>query len=122
VLSAGSVFRTTGYPVIDLKRGGGIQGEIKALNHILELTVPHAMQEGGTMVIPGAGRLCDQADVVEYRDMLTIIRDRVADLIAKKKTLEEVKAARPTRDYDRRYSTSTWTGDMLVEAVYRSLR
>jgi glyoxylase-like metal-dependent hydrolase (beta-lactamase superfamily II) len=122
VLSAGSVFLTTGYPVIDLKRGGGIQGEIKALNHILELTVPHAMQEGGTMVIPGSGRLCDQADVVEYRDMLTIIRDRVADLIAKKKTLEEVKAARPTRDYDRRYSTSAWTGDMLVEAVYRSLQ
>jgi glyoxylase-like metal-dependent hydrolase (beta-lactamase superfamily II) len=122
VLSAGSVFLTTAYPVIDLKRGGGIQGEIKALNHLLELAVPHAMQEGGTMVVPGAGRLCDQADVVEYRDMLTIIRDRVADLIAKKKTLEEVKAARPTRDYDRRYSTSTWTGDMLVEAVYRSLQ
>jgi glyoxylase-like metal-dependent hydrolase (beta-lactamase superfamily II) len=122
VLSAGSVFLTTGYPVIDLKRGGGIQGEIKALNHILELTVPHAMQEGGTMVIPGQGRLCDQADVVEYRDMLTIIRDRVADLIAKKKTLEEVKAARPSRDYDRRYSTSSWTGDMLVEAIYRSFQ
>jgi glyoxylase-like metal-dependent hydrolase (beta-lactamase superfamily II) len=122
VLSAGNIFLTTGYPVIDLKRGGSIQGEIKALNHLLELTVPHAMQEGGTMVVPGQGRLCDQADVVEYRDMLTIIRDRVADLIAKKKTLEEVKIARPTRDYDRRYSTTAWTGDMLVEAVYRSLQ
>ena len=86
VLSAGDVFLTTGYPVIDLKRGGSVQGEIKALNHILELTVPHAMQEGGTMVIPGHGRLCDQADVVEYRDMMTIIRDRVADLIEKGKT------------------------------------
>jgi len=122
VLSAGDIFLTTGYPVIDLKRGGSIQGEIQALNHILELTVPHAMQEGGTMVIPGHGRLCDQADVVEYRDMLTIIRDRVADLMEKGKSLEEVKAARPTRDYDRRYSTSAWTGDMLVEAVYRSLK
>jgi GxxExxY protein len=96
--------------------------EIKALNHILELTVPHAMQEGGTMVIPGHGRLCDQADVVEVRDMLTIIRDRVADLIAKGKSLAEVKAARPSRDYDRRYSTASWTGDMLVEAIYQSLR
>lgn len=122
VLSVGDVFLTTGYPVIDLKRGGSIQGEIKALNLILELTVPHAMQEGGTMVIPGHGRLCDQADVSDYRDMMTIIRDRVADLIGKGKPLEEVKTARPSRDYDRRYSTSTWTGDMLVEAVYRSLK
>jgi cyclase len=122
VLSSGDVFLTTGYPVIDLKRGGSIQGELKALNHILELTVPHAMQEGGTMVIPGHGRLCDQADVTDYRDMMTIIRDRIADGISKGKTLDEVKAMRPTRDYDRRYSTSAWTGDMLVEAVYRSLK
>lgn len=122
VISAGDVFLTTGYPVIDLKRGGSIQGEIRALNHILELSVPHAMQEGGTMVIPGHGRLCDQADVTDYRDMMTIIRDRVADGIAKGKSLDEVKALRPTRDYDRRYSTNAWTGDMLVEAVYRSLK
>ena len=122
VLSAGDVFLTTGYPVIDLKRGGSIQGEVKALNLILELTVPHAMQEGGTMVIPGHGRLCDQADVADYRDMMTIIRDRVADLMGKGKSLEEVKAARPSRDYDRRYSSASWTGDMLVEAVFRSLK
>jgi cyclase len=122
VVAVGDIFLTTGYPVIDLQRGGSIQGEIAALNHILELTVPHIMQEGGTMVIPGHGRLCDQADVVEVRDMLTIIRDRVADLIGKGKTLDEVKAARPTRDYDRRYSTSSWTGEMLTEAVYRSLQ
>jgi len=122
VLSTGDVFLTTGYPVIDLKRGGSIQGEIKALNHILELTIPHAMQEGGTMVIPGHGRLCDQADVVEVRDMLTIIRDRVADSIAKGKSLAEAKAAKPSRDYDRRYSTASWTGDMLVEAIYQSLK
>ncbi|MBV9504532.1 MAG: MBL fold metallo-hydrolase [Acidobacteriia bacterium] len=122
VIATGDIFRTTGYPVIDVPRGGTIQGEIKALNHLLELTVPHAMQEGGTMVIPGHGRLCDQADVTDYRDMLTIIRDRVADLIRKGKTLEEVKAARPTRDYDRRFSTSEWTGEMLVEAVYKTLK
>ena len=122
VISVGDVFRTTGYPVIDLARGGSIQGEVKALNHILDLTVPRSMQEGGTMVIPGHGRLCDQADVTDYRDMMTIIRDRVADLIAKGKTVEEVKAARPTRDYDRRYSTSEWTGEMLTEAVYKSLK
>ena len=121
VLSAGDVFMTTGYPVIDLNRGGSIQGEILALNHILDLTVPRSMQEGGTMVIPGHGRLCDQSEVTDYRDMLTIIRDRVQDLLRKGKTLEEVKASRPSRDYDRRYSTSAWTGDMLIEAIYKSL-
>ena len=115
VLSAGDVFLTTGYPVIDLERGGSIQGEIRALNHILDLTVPRSMQEGGTMVIPGHGRLCDESEVSDYRDMLTIIRDRVQDMLHKGKTLEEVKAARLSRDYDRRYSTSAWTGEMFVE-------
>jgi cyclase len=122
VIVAGDIFLTTGYPVIDLQRGGSIQGEIKALNHILDLSVPRSMQEGGTMVIPGHGRLCDQADVTDYRDMLTIIRDRVQDMLHKGKTLDEVRAARLSRDYDRRYSTSAWTGDMFIEAVYRSLK
>src|SRR5271170_2581405 len=111
VLSAGDIFLTPGYPVIDLDRGGSIQGEIRALNHILDLTVPRSMQEGGTMVIPGHGRLCDESEVSDYRDMLTIIRDRVQDLLHKGKTLEEVKAAKLSRDYDRRYSTPAWTGD-----------
>jgi cyclase len=122
VLSAGDIFLTTGYPVIDLERGGSIQGEILALNHILDLTVPRSMQEGGTMVIPGHGRLCDESEVTDYRDMLTIIRDRVQNLLRQGKTLEEVKAARLSRDYDRRYSTPAWTGDMLVEAIYKGLR
>ncbi|MBV9770856.1 MAG: MBL fold metallo-hydrolase [Bryobacterales bacterium] len=121
VLSAGDIFLTTGYPVIDLERGGSIQGEILALNHILDLTVPRSMQEGGTMVIPGHGRLCDESEVTDYRDMITIIRDRVQDMLHKGKTLEEVKAARLSRDYDRRYSTNSWTGDMFVEAIYKSL-
>jgi cyclase len=122
VISAGDIFSTAGYPVIDLARGGSIQGEIKALNHLLELTVPEIAQEGGTMVIPGHGRLCDEADVTEYRDMVTIIRDRVADLIRKGKSLNEVQAARVTRDYDGRYSQPTWTGEMFVEAIYNSLK
>jgi len=121
VVSAGDIFLTTGYPVIDLARGGSIQGEIRALNHILDITVPRSMQEGGTMVIPGHGRLCDESEVTDYRDMLTIIRDRVQDMLRKGKSLEEVKAARPSRDYDRRYSTPAWTGDMFVEAIYKSL-
>jgi len=121
VISTGDIFRTTGYPVIDLQRGGSIQGELKALNHILDLAVPEVMQEGGTMIIPGQGRLCDEADVVEYRDMVTIIRDRVADLRKKGRTLDEVKASKLSRDFDGRYSTNAWTGDMFVEAIYKSL-
>lgn len=123
VVATGGVFTPDLYPVIDLQNGGSINGLIAALNTILEITVPARYQEGGTYVIPGRGRLCDEADVVEYRDMVTIIRDRVRDLVAKKLTLEQVKAARPTRDYDTEYgaTTGSWTTDMFVEAVYRSL-
>jgi cyclase len=122
VISAGEIFSTVGYPVIDLARGGSVQGEIRALNHVLELTVPEIAQEGGTMVIPGHGRLCDEADVTEYRDMVTIVRDRVADLIKKDKSLSEVQASRVTRDYDGRYSQPTWTGEMFVASIYNSLK
>jgi cyclase len=123
VVSAGDIFVTTGYPVIDLQRGGSIQGIIDGLNRILDLTIAKQEVEGGTYVIPGHGRLCDQFDVLEYRDMVTIIRDRVQDMIKKNKTLEEIKAAHPTEDYDARYGAKTgpWTTDMFVEAVYKSL-
>ena len=122
VISAGEIFSTVGYPVIDLARGGSIQGEVRALNHLLELTVPEIAQEGGTMVIPGHGRLCDEADVTEYRDMVTIVRDRVADLVRKGKSLSEVKAARVTRDYDGHFSQPSWTGELFVESIYKSLK
>jgi glyoxylase-like metal-dependent hydrolase (beta-lactamase superfamily II) len=123
VVSAGDVFDTVTYPRIDVAHGGGIQGEIDGLNRILDVTIPAQQQEGGTMVIPGHGRLCDEADVVEYRDMVTIIRDRIADMKHRGMTLGQVKAARPTRDYDGRYGASSgaWTTDMFVEAVYNTL-
>ena len=124
VVSAGDVFTPELYPVIDVQNGGSVNGVIAALNRILEITVPARYQEGGTYVIPGHGRLCDEADVVEYRDMVTIIRDRVQDMVNRKMTLEQVKAARPTRDYDAEYGSNSgaWTTDMFVEAVYRSVR
>lgn len=123
VVAAGDIFTPGNYPVIDLQRGGNIQGIIAALNKLIELTIPADKQEGGTYVIPGHGRLCDQADVVEYRDMATIIRDRIQNMIKKGMTLEQVKAAKPTQDYDPEYGTTSgfWTTDMFVEAVYRSL-
>jgi len=124
VIATGDVFVQTSYPVIDVARGGSIDGVIAALNHILSLSVPEFRTEGGTMIVPGHGRLSDSADVAYYRDMVTIIRDRVQDSIAKGLTLEQVKAARPTRDYDPRFGAATgpWTTEMFVEAVYRSLK
>lgn len=122
VLSVGDIFTPDRWPAIDLARGGSVQGTLDALNYILTLTVPERYQDGGTLVVPGHGRISNEADVVEYRNMLTIVRDRVQDLIAKGMTLEQVKAARPARDYETEYSErGLWTKDMFVEAVYRSL-
>jgi cyclase len=124
VISTGDLFVPGRYPLIDVRRGGSVQGVIDALNRILELAVPARYQEGGTYVIPGHGRLCDEADVVEYRDMLTIIRDRMRDMIGKGMTLEQVKAAGPTKDYDSEYGADSgrWTTAMFIEAVYESVK
>lgn len=123
VISTGDVYTTTGYPVIRPDDGGGIDGVIAALNRIIELTVPAEKQEGGTLVIPGHGRLSDEADVVEYRDMVTIIRDRVKSMVDMGMTLRQVQAAKPTVDYDGRYGATSgfWTTEQFVAAVYESL-
>lgn len=123
VIAAGDVFDMTSFPKIDIEKGGNIEGVIKALNIILDLCVPRHEQEGGTYVIPGRGRLTDEHDVLEYRDMVTIIRDRVKALVGKGQNLAQVKAAKPTYEYDPRWGSTTgpWTTDMFVEAVYKSL-
>jgi cyclase len=123
VIVTGEIFTTTEYPVIDVNNGGSVQGEIKALNDILGRTVYQHEGEGGTLVVPGRGYLCDEHEVVEYRDMVAIVRDRVQALVNKGATLDEAKAARPTADYDTRYGATSgrWTTDMFIEAVYRSL-
>lgn len=123
VISAGDIFTPGSYPVIDIERGGSVQGEIAALNHILELAIPAKTQEGGTYVIPGHGRICDDADVVEFRDMVVIVRDRVRDMIGKGMTLDRIKAAKPTLDYDTEYVSpdSFVKADQFVEYVYKSL-
>jgi cyclase len=123
VISAGDIFTTSSYPVIDLAAGGSIQGVIDGLNRLVDMIIPVYGQEGGTLVIPGHGRLSDLGDVINCREMTIIIRDRVQDMIKKGMTLEQVKAARPTRDYDPLYrSAPGWTADMFVEAVYKSLK
>lgn len=122
VVSAGEIYRTDSYPVIDASRGGSIQGVVAALNTLLEITVPERNQMGGTRVVPAYGRVSNEADVVEYRDMLTIVRDRVQAMVAKGMTLDQVKAARPTLEYDGLYGKrKEWTGEMFLEAVYRDL-
>jgi cyclase len=121
VVSTGDIFLTTGYPPIDLERGGSIQGVLDALNRILDLTIPAHHEEGGTMVIPGRGRICDEADVIEYRDMVTIIRDRIWASMRKGLNLAEIKASRPTMDYDGLYDETRTAADEFVETVYKSL-
>ena len=123
VISAGDVFSTITYPMFDRQHGGSINGIIAALNNIIDLCTPRHTQEGGTYVIPGHGRLSDVADVVEYRDMVTIIRDRIADMVKRGLTLEQVKAEQPSFDYDGRYAApgSSWTKDNFIEAVYQDL-
>jgi glyoxylase-like metal-dependent hydrolase (beta-lactamase superfamily II) len=123
VVSAGDVFSTTSYPIIDRQQGGTINGIIKSLNYLLDVAIPKDKQEGGTYIIPGHGRLCDEFDLLEYRDMVTIVRDRIRAMIKKGMTLEQIKASRPTLDYDPRYNTpgAFWTADMFVEAAYKSL-
>jgi glyoxylase-like metal-dependent hydrolase (beta-lactamase superfamily II) len=124
VIATGDIFNMVHYPLIDLANGGSINGIIDGVNNLLDLAIPSKeFEEGGTYIIPGRGRLSDEADLVNYRDMLVIIRDRIADLIAKKRTLEQVKAARPSLDYDGRWGSDTgpWTTDMFIEAIYRDL-
>jgi cyclase len=126
VVVTGDVMDTTRFPVIDVANGGSINGEIDALNKLIDLTIaptPFIYKDVGTYVVPGHGRLSEQMEVVEYRDMVVIMRDRIADLIAKKKTLAEIKAARPGLPYETRYGakTGSWTTDLFIEAVHKSL-
>ena len=119
VLVAGDIFMTTTFPVIDAQSGGGLDGLLNGLNRMLAIAVPKYLQEGGTYVIPGHGRIGDEADIVEYRDMVVIVRDRIQDMVKKGMTLDQVKAARPTLDYDLRYGAESATH--FVEALYRIL-
>jgi len=123
VIATGDVFTPDRYPMIDLAKGGSINGEIDALNRLIELMVPRAEEEGGTYVIPGHGRICDRNAITNYRDMVTIIRDRIADSIKRGLTLDQVKASKPTLDYDGIYGSDSgpWTTSMFIDAVYKDL-
>jgi glyoxylase-like metal-dependent hydrolase (beta-lactamase superfamily II) len=123
VVVAGDTFLTTTYPVIDLDNGGSVQGYIDGLNRILDIAVPRHLEEGGTYIVPGHGRIGDEADVLEYHDMISIVRDRILDAVRKGMTLDQVKAARLTRDFDPRYAAPSGPASTasFVEAMYRDL-
>jgi glyoxylase-like metal-dependent hydrolase (beta-lactamase superfamily II) len=123
VISAGDLLDLTSYPFIDVNAGGSINSVVDGLNRLIDLTVPNRKSEGGTLVVPGHGRLADQPDVAYYREMVAIVRDRIQDMIKRGMTLAQVKAARPTRDWDPRFGKDSgpWTTDMFVDAAYRSL-
>src|SRR5262249_37504315 len=117
VISAGDVFSITGYPVIDVAKGGSIHCTIDALNKILEIAIPQFRSQGGTYIIPGHGRLCDEGNVATYRNMFVRIRGRIHDVINNVMTEQQTKAAIPTLDYDGRYGAR----DAFIESVDRSL-
>ena len=116
-LAVGELFVPDEYPVIDVARGGSAKGLIAALDKILDLAVPARLQDGGTRIIPGRGRLCNEADVVDYRDMVVIVRDRVQALIGQGRTLAQIQATRPALDYETRYGS----GEAFVRSIYDSL-
>jgi cyclase len=123
VISTGDIFDITEYPIIDLKAGGSLQAVIDGLNRLKVMAIPGNHQEGGTLIIPGHGRICDEADLALYQEMVTIVRDRLQDMIKKGMTLEQIKAAKPTQDFDPIYGKNdgNWTTDMFIEAAYKSL-
>ncbi|HEY2842217.1 MAG TPA: hypothetical protein VGJ09_01150 [Bryobacteraceae bacterium] len=124
VVVAGDIMDTTRFPVIDVANGGSIQGEIDSLNKLIELTIapiPFIYKDVGTYVIPGHGRLCEQMEVVDYRDMVVLIKDVVADMIQQGKTLDQIKAAHPALPYETRFGTQEGVTSSFIESIYKSL-
>ena len=127
VVVTGDIVDLRHFPDINPAKGGSIQGELEALNGLLDIVVPAmplVLKPGRTLVVPGHGRVSDYGEIVEYRDMVTVIRDIIQDMIARGMTLEQVKAANPTAGYRRRYGADSgpWTTDMFVEAIYNGLK
>jgi len=122
IVATGALFDFTRFPLVDIAKGGSIQGLLAGLNRMVEMAVPEFRSEGGTLFIPAHGRVGDIADMTYYRDMVTIIRDRIQDLMKKGRTLDQIKTAHPTEDWDGRLGKDkSWTPDMFVEAIYKGL-
>jgi len=124
VIATGEIYNTVTYPIIDVEKGGTVDGVINGLAQILDTAYPEFRAQGGTVIIPGRGRISDVADVANYRNMIYIVRDRIKNLKMKGLTLQQVKAAKPTLDYDGRWGATTgpWTTDMFIDAVYKTIK
>jgi glyoxylase-like metal-dependent hydrolase (beta-lactamase superfamily II) len=123
VVSAGGLISTTSFPSFAADQGGSVDGLIAGLNRILDITVAETRAQGGTLVVPGHGRLYDETDVAEYRDMLTIIRDRIRGAIDDGDSLADLRRGRPALDYSGVFGAAAgpWTTDAFIEAIYRDL-
>jgi glyoxylase-like metal-dependent hydrolase (beta-lactamase superfamily II) len=126
VIATGDIVDTTRFPVIDVKRGGTIQGEIDALNRLMDISIhnlPIQWYADRTLLVPGHGHVYDKLDLLEYRDAITVVRDRIQSLIAEGKSLDQIRAANPTLGYRSQYGADSgpWTTDMFVEVIYREL-
>lgn len=122
VIAAGDVFRLDSWPYIDLENGGSIDGVLDSLNDLVDLAVADTLSEGGTLIVPGRGRICDEGDLVRYRDMVTVIRDRIRAWMDRGMSLDEIRQAEPAFEYESRYGRrDDWTAEMFIEAVYLSL-
>jgi cyclase len=124
VVMAGDILDKTRFPVIDIANGGSIQGEIEALNKLIDLAIaptPFIYKGVGTYIVPGHGRLCEQMEVVDYRDMVVVVRDVIADMIKQGMSLDQIKAASPAKPYETQYGTQEGSTSAFVEAIYKSL-
>jgi len=122
VISAGDVFVTTSFPFIDTASGGSYQGYVAALEKLVDIIIPVYGQDGGTLVIPGHGRISNLGDVLNYREMVIVVGDRIKHMIEAGMTLEQVKAAKPTFDYDPVYGARAGAADRFIEETFETLR
>ncbi len=127
VIATGEIFDLSRFPFIDIENGGTIQGELAALNRLMELAipaVPFPWMEGRTLLVPAHGQVADQSDLAEYRDMVTMVRDRIAASIKEGMTLEQVKKSNPLQGYRQQYGADAgpWTTDKIVSTIYENLK
>ena len=97
VVHTGDVFTTGGYPFIDTGTGGSIDGLIAAGTILLART------NAQTQVIPGHGPMASRTDIATRQQMLVIVRERIAAQLRKRRSLQQVIASRPTREFDAQY-------------------
>jgi glyoxylase-like metal-dependent hydrolase (beta-lactamase superfamily II) len=115
VLHTGDLMMSVGYPIVDAGNGGSLDGLIAGHERIIKLC------NDKTRVIPGHGPVVGKADLQAYRDMLVSIRQRVADLMRKGRSVEEVVAAHPSREFDERWGKGFYKPDLFVQRVFIEL-